>query len=131
MRSLVIFLFLSGLSSIALAKSPEEVSLNLKLEANNEVITQQPVTAALGKKSFVEKVMANATYIIEFIAKKDIDNQVYLDFTLRRIFKGKSIVISHPRIITLNNQEAVMDEGDSATSADKNVILSVTPHILN
>jgi type II secretory pathway component GspD/PulD (secretin) len=114
----------------ALAAQPGTVRLELKLEANNHVITQPNITVPLGKKSVTEKIMADkSTYIIEVTPQKDIDEQLYLDFTLRKVTNGKSFVISHPRMITLNNQEAIIEEGDSATSDVKNVVLSVTPHL--
>jgi type II secretory pathway component GspD/PulD (secretin) len=70
-----------------------------------------------------------STYVIEVTPHEDIDNQVFLDFVLRKVTKGKSTIIARPRIITLENQEAVVEEGDSATSDAKSVVLSVTPHL--
>jgi hypothetical protein len=125
----IIALSIGVFGAEAFAVGPQYITLDLKLVVNNKVITQPVVIVPLGQKSFSQKVMPDqSTFVIEVTPKKDIDNQVYLDFTLRKSVKGKSFIISHPRIITLNNQEATVEEGDSATSDDKNVVLSVTPH---
>ena len=127
--AILVITFLEGTAS---AVGPQYITLDLKLEVNNKIITQPVVVVPLGQKSYSKQVMADqSTFVIEVTPKKDIDNQVYLDFTLRKNVKGKSFVISHPRIITLNNQLATVEEGDSATSDDKNVVLSVTPHLRN
>ena len=129
MSRFIIVIFSLFIGRSALAAAPKTITLDLKLEINNQLITQPQLIAPLGKKSTSFKVMAdNSTYVIEVIPEQDVDMQVYLNFTLKKITKGKSVIIAHPRIITLLNQEASVDEGDSATSDVKNVVLSVTPH---
>jgi len=118
------------IAPFAFAAAPKNVILDLKLQINNQIITQPTLIAPLGKKSTSFKVMDDkSTYVIEVTPKQDVDQQVYLDFTLRKVTNGKSVVISHPRMITLLNQEATIEEGDSATSDVKNVVLSVTPRL--
>ena len=123
-------IFTLAVGPVATASPPKTITLDLKLEANNHVITQPQVVVPLGKKSKTLTVMEDhSQYIIEVTPNRDVDQQVYLDFTLRKVSHGKMFLISHPRMITLLDQQATADEGDSATSGDKNVVLSVTPHL--
>lgn len=128
----LILVFVASLAvpAVAFAAAPKTITLDLKLQVNSQLITQPKMVVPFGRKSVSLKVMADqSTYIIEVTPQQDIDQQVYLDFTLRKVTKGKSVVISHPRMITLLNQEATIEEGDSATSDVKNVVLSVTPRL--
>ncbi len=84
----------------------------------------------LGKKTVRLQVMNDkSTYVIEVTPKKDIDEQVFLDFTLKKVTHGKSSLIAHPKMVTLLNQEVVIEEDDSATSDVKKLVLKVTPHL--
>jgi len=125
------FLLIMMLTPMAFAVAPKTITLDLKLQVNNQIITQPKMVVTMGKKSTTLKVMGadNNTYLIEVTSNQDVDQQVYLNFTLKEVKNGKSFVIAHPRMITLYDQEATIEEGDSATSDAKNVILSVTPHI--
>jgi hypothetical protein len=117
---------LLGMASIALAA--QMVTLDVQLEVDNHIFTPT-MTVAFGKMAVTHEVMADSSsYIIEVTPQRDIDQQIYLNCTLKKVTHGKIEVISHPKFITMDNQRVTSEEEDSATTNAKNVRIAITPH---
>ena len=124
--TLTIFLF----SAVAAISAPSNtVTLEMKLNIDNEIITKPTVNVAYGKTAKIEQMIhqTGEKVMIEITPTQDAANKnaIKLDFRVAKISKGVETTLSSPHVSTTLGKVARITQTADAKAAFRTLDLEV------
>ena len=109
-KSIAVALFLvTSVPTMALAA--QTVKLDMRLELNGRLVSHPRVNLMIGKKgTIVQGVNAISSYAIEITPRWRGKDKVQLSFIVKQTLRGKTTLLSTPRVVTLIGQTAMLEQ---------------------